>query len=136
MSAMENELDNQMYYGATRLVFETAKLLRNHMTPAEKLLWERLSHKQVAVVRFRRQHPVDIFIADFSCHEARLVIELDGEIHDQRKEYDESRTADREKHLIKVIRFTNSDVEINIEQVIKIIENEVKSRRSSPPWGI
>jgi very-short-patch-repair endonuclease len=130
---MENELDKQMYYGATRSVFETAKLLRNHMTPAEKLLWERLSHKQVAGVRFRRQHPIDIFIADFYCHEARLAIELDGEIHDQRKEYDEGRTADLEKHLIKVIRFTNSDVEMNIERVIKIIENEVKDRKLSTP---
>jgi very-short-patch-repair endonuclease len=92
-----------------------------------------LSHKQVAGVRFRRQHPIDIFIADFYCHEARLVIELDGAIHDQRKEYDEGRTAEMEKHFIKVIRFKNSDVEMDIESVLKIIENEVMSGISSPP---
>jgi len=130
------ELDKQMYFGAKKTIFENARNLRENMTSAEKLLWERLSHKQIAGVKFRCQHPIDIFIADFYCHKARLVIELDGEIHDQRQEYDEGRTADLGKHFIKVIRFRNSDVETDIENVIKIIENEVRSRISSPPWGI
>jgi len=130
------ELDKQMYFGAKKSIFENARILRENMTSAEKLLWERLSRKQIAGVKFRRQHPIDIFIADFYCHEARLVIELDGEIHNKKQEYDEGRTADLEKHFIKVIRFRNSEVETDIENVIKIIENEVSSRISSPPWGI
>jgi len=130
------ELDKQMYFGAGRSILETARMLRRNMSPAEKLLWNRLSGKQIEGVRFRRQHPIDIFIADFYCHEARLVIELDGGIHTQKKEYDEDRTADMEKHFIKVLRFKNSEVESDVVSVINKIENEVKSRISSPPWGI
>ncbi len=136
MSVKMEELDKQMYFGATKAIFENARILRENMTFAEKLLWERLSHKQIAGVRFRCQHPIDIFIADFYCHKAKLVIELDGEIHDQKREYEEGRTADLEKHIIKVLRFKNSEVETGIESVVKIIEDEVKSRISSPPWGI
>ncbi len=106
------------------------------MTISEKLLWERLKLKQICGVRSRRQHPIDFFIADFYCHEARLVIEIDGQIHDQQKEYDDGRSAEMEKYYIKVIRLTNSEVENNIEDVVKRIEYEVNRRMESPPWGI
>ena len=106
------------------------------MTTCEKLLWERLKLKQICGLRFRRQHPIIFFIADFYCHEARLVIEIDGEIHTQRREYDDGRSAEMEKYFIKVIRFTNSEVENNIDNVIRVIEAEVNNRSQSPPWGI
>jgi very-short-patch-repair endonuclease len=106
------------------------------MTFHEKLLWEKLKLKQICGVRFRRQHPIDFFIADFYCHQARLVVEIDGEIHYQQKEYDDGRSGEMERYLIKVIRFTNSDVENNIEDVVKQIETEVRNRIKSPPWGI
>ncbi len=106
------------------------------MTLYEKLLWERLKTKQVCGLRFRRQHPIAFFIADFYCHEAKLVIELDGEIHNQQKEYDDGRSAEMEKYFIKVIRFTNSEIENNMENVIKKIETAIKERIESPPWGI
>ncbi len=130
------EIDKQMYYGAKGPTFGKAKELRNHMTRAEELLWNRLSGKQIENVRFRRQHPIDIFIADFYCHQARLVVELDGPIHENRREYDEGRTAEMGKHNLKVIRFNNYDVETDIETVILKIEAEVRSRISNPPWGI
>ena len=117
-----------MYYGAKPETFAAAKTLRNNMTSCEKILWERLKLKQVSGLRFRRQHPIDFFIADFYCHDARLVIEIDGEIHNQQKEYDDGRSGEMEKYSIKVIRFTNSEVENNIDDVIKRIENVVKSR--------
>jgi very-short-patch-repair endonuclease len=130
------ELEESMYYGAKPETLAATKILRENMTTCEKLLWERLKLKQICGLRFRRQHPIDFFIADFYCHEARLVIEIDGDIHNQKKEYDDGRSAEMEKYSIKVIRFTNSDVENKIEEVVKGIENEVKKRIQSPPWGI
>jgi len=122
------ELDKSMYYGAKYITVQAAKLLRKHMTYCEKLLWERLKHKQICGVRFRRQHPIDFFIADFYCHEAKLVVEIDGAIHKQQSEYDDGRSAEMEKYHIKVIRFANSEIENNIEGVIKVIQDETRSR--------
>ncbi len=122
------ELDKLMYYGAKPLIFERANALRSKMTPAEQLLWEKIKGKQICGVRFRRQHPIDIFIVDFYCHAALLVIELDGKIHLQQKEYDEGRTAEIEKLDIEVFRFTNQEVESNIERVIELITNKVEYR--------
>ena len=130
------EIEKSMYYGAKPETFEAARILRENMTHYEKLLWEKLKLKKICGVRFRRQHPIDFFIADFYCHEARLVVEIDGEIHYQKKEYDDGRSADMERYFIKVIRFTNSEIENNIGDVIKNIENEVYRRIKSPPWGI
>ncbi len=83
--------------------------------------------------RFRRQHPIDIFIVDFYCHAALLVIELDGKIHLQQKEYDEGRTAEIEKFDIEIIRFTNHEVETDIERVIRIISKKVEYRLKNNP---
>jgi very-short-patch-repair endonuclease len=130
------ELDKPMYFGAKTVTIETAHILRRNMTTYECLLWEKLKMKQICGLRFRRQHPIDFFIADFYCHEAKLVVEIDGEIHLTRKDYDIGRTAEMEKYGIKVIRFDNSEVFNNIKDVIKRIENEVHSRIKSPPWGI
>jgi very-short-patch-repair endonuclease len=130
------ELEKPMYFGAKPNIMEAARILRKNMTYHEKLLWEKLKLKQISGLRIRRQHPIDIFIADFYCHEAKLVIEIDGEIHIQRREYDIGRSAEMEKYFIKVIRFTNLEVENDIENVVREIKNEVKKRMKSPPWGI
>jgi very-short-patch-repair endonuclease len=130
------ELEKSMYYNAKPSIIEAARLLREDMTRCEDLLWERIKGKQICGLRFRRQHPIDIFIADFYCHRIRLVVEIDGEIHNSQKDYDIGRSAVMEKYDIKVIRFTNEDVEFNIEKVIHNIEIIIKERISSPPWGI
>ncbi|MCX6302706.1 MAG: endonuclease domain-containing protein [Bacteroidia bacterium] len=135
LNGME-ELEKLMYYGAKPDTMEAARILRKNMTFHEKMLWEKLKLKQICGLRFRRQHPIDIFIADFYCHDARLVVEIDGEIHYQKKDYDDGRSAEMEKYFIKVIRFTNSEVENNMESVVKRIEYEVNRRIESPPWGI
>jgi very-short-patch-repair endonuclease len=129
------ELDKSMYYGAKSITLQAARILRKNMTYSEQLLWERLKNKQICGIRFRRQHPIDFFIADFYCHEAKLVVEVDGEIHDQQKEYDDGRSAEMEKYHIKVIRFNNSDIVNNIEKVVKVIEDETRRRISGglPP---
>ncbi len=131
-----DELDKTMYFGAKPDILEKARALRKNMTEAEKILWERLKNKQILNLRFRRQHPIDIFIADFYCHTVRLVIELDGNIHKMQKEYDEGRTAEMEQFEIKVIRFKNEEIENNIESVIEKIESTIIQRLKSPPWGI
>jgi len=125
-----------MYFRTKPDTLEAARILRENMTNYEKLIWERLKGKQICGLRFRRQHPIDIFIVDFFCHEVRLVVEIDGEIHDQQEEYDDGRSAEMEKFGIRVIRFTNSEVEKNIEVVINKIKKVVDERIKSPPWGI
>jgi very-short-patch-repair endonuclease len=83
-------------------------------------------------IKFRRQHPIDIFIADFYCHEARVVIEVDGGIHENRKEYDAGREAEIERYNLKVLRFTNAEVEYEIEKVIESIKLTLLERIKSP----
>jgi len=102
-------------------VKQRARELRQEMTRAEKLLWERLRNRQLAGLKFRRQHPLGPFIADFYCAECRLVIEIDGDMHDFQKEQDEQRTRQFEEFGYRVIRFRNEEVESNIELVLKKI---------------
>lgn len=122
-----SELDKNMYYGATPQTLKKAKLLRKNMTSSESLLWEKLQGKQILGLRFRRQHPINIYIVDFYCHAAKLVVELDGEIHKSKKEYDNERTLDLEMYGLKVLRFYNSKVEKDIENVINKIEKTIVS---------
>ena len=126
------ELDKNMYFGAKQDIMELAKSLRNTMTYHERLVWEKLKGKQICGLRFRRQHPIRFFIVDFYCHEAMLVVEVDGEIHYDRIDYDDGRSAEMEKFGIKVIRFANFEVENNIDKVIKSIETIVKERIKRP----
>jgi len=125
-----------MYFKANAATLKTARLLRKRMTYSENLLWEKLKGKQLLGLRFRRQHPIDIFIADFYCHIAKLVIEIDGDIHLEQIEYDDGREAEIEKYNIKIIRFTNDEVNNDIEGVLQKIETVIKVRIKSPPWGI
>jgi len=114
----------------------SAKLLRKNMTSFEEILWKRLKGNQILGLRFRRQHPIDIFIADFYCHKARLVVEIDGAVHEQQKDYDIGRSVEMGKYDIMVIRFTNHEVKTKIEEVIRKIEETILERIKSPPWGI
>lgn len=109
-----------MYYGATSETLEKAKVLRKSETNAEKLLWKELRSRKFKGLKFRRQHPVSQFIVDFYCHELRLVIEVDGKIHEklESREYDENREAELVKYEIGVIRFTNSEIENNMTSVL------------------
>ena len=115
------------YFGAEKHLFDKAKELRSNMTKAEKLLWEQLRKKQVDAYTFRRQHPIFRFIADFYCHKAKLVIEVDGDIHELQKDYDIGRTEELSDLGLKVIRFTNEEVINDIESVIDKIKLELNS---------
>ncbi len=98
-----------------------AKELRRNLTQAEANLWARLRNRQLGGLKFRRQHPVGPFIADFYCAEHRLVVEIDGDIHDLRIEQDQERTWQFEKYGYNVIRFPNGQVEQDLESVLASI---------------
>lgn len=114
-----------MFYNAKADIFAKAEFLRNNMTEAETLLWSKLRNNQLGV-RFKAQHPIDIFIADFYCHKLKLVLEIDGEIHKLNKDYDEGRTAELGYLEIRVIRFTNEEIENNMELVLCRIKEIIK----------
>jgi very-short-patch-repair endonuclease len=104
-------------------IFKNANDLRKSMTEAEEILWKRIRNRQLGGIKFRRQHPLDIFIADLYSHEKKLIIELDGNIHDitEQKEYDEGRTTVLENKGYKVLRFKNEEVFDNLENVLERI---------------
>ena len=111
-----------MFFGAKRDIFEIAKYLRKNMTRTELILWKKLKDRNLFKFKFRRQHPIDIFIVDFYCHELKLVIEVDGEIHNiDSKDYDLGRESDLNRFGITVLRFTNDQVIYNINSVISTI---------------
>ena len=122
---MKKKQDFAMFYNASPSIFQKAEELRNNMTDAERLLWLRLSKSKLGV-RFKAQHPINIFIADFYCHKYKLVVEVDGEIHKVQEEYDAGRTVELERFGITVIRFTNEEVFTNVDSVIDRIKAYLK----------
>jgi len=100
------------------------KRLLQNMTPAETVLWEYLKSNKLGV-RFRRQHIVANFIPDFVALSCKLIIEVDGEIHNFQKEYDEDRTFLLQERGFRVIRFKNEEVMNNIEKVIETIKKNI-----------
>jgi cyclase len=113
-----------MFNGADPLIFEMAKGLRKNMTDAEKVLWFHLK-QNFEGFKFRRQHPLGIYIADFYSHKVKLIIELDGNIHDniEVKINDEIRQKNIEEAGIKVIRFKNEDIFKDLEIVLQKIKS-------------
>ncbi len=100
---------------------ERARALRLEMTEAEKLVWYRLRSRQTHGFRFRRQVPIGAFIADFVCHEARLIVEIDGDQHDPSSDYEFRRTRFPESEGYRVLRFWNNEVLENLGGVHTVI---------------
>ena len=94
-----------------------ARTLRREMTEAEKRLWQTLRSRQTEGYRFRRQVPIGGFIADFVCHQARLIVEIDGGQHDPSSEAEANRTRFLEAEGYRVLRFCNNEVLDNPEGV-------------------
>ena len=107
--------------GTSQEIQSQARRLRREMTPAEEALWKHLRGRQFQGLKFRRQHPVGRFIADFYCPEHRLVIELDGEIHRNQREYDAIRTETFQDYGYRVLRFSNDAVLQHAEEVLEAI---------------
>ena len=106
-------------------LFDRRKELRNNSTPQEILLWQQLKNSQLGF-KFRRQHSIGGYIADFYCPSKKLVIEIDGSQHFTNKEYDEIRSKYLEGMSVRVIRFTNAEINTNISGVIDKITTELK----------
>jgi very-short-patch-repair endonuclease len=123
MVRLSDIVQRSMFYGAKPRIFRKAKVLRDNMTPSEKKLYEKLRNNQMLGLRFKSQHPIDQFIVDFYCHSLKLVIEVDGEVHDLKrtKDNDDNRTFELEKFGLTVIRFNNKDVINNIDSVVQKI---------------
>jgi len=128
-------MKKKMFYQADPLLFERAKYLRNHLTNAEMKLWGYLRTRPMGY-KFRRQHPIGIYIVDFYCHACKLVIEADGSIHGLQdiKEADQERQISLEKDCLQVIRFTNDDILKNLEHVMEQI-NIILIEQLIPPSG-
>lgn len=109
-----------MFKGAPLESFRKAEILRKNMTEAELILWDVLKNRKFNNLKFRRQHPIQLFIVDFYCHQLGLVIEIDGEYHqfEQQIKYDESRTEILQEFGILVIRYSNDSILNNLDNVL------------------
>ena len=115
---------SNLFYGASAATLQKAKELRKTLTPAERRLWEVLQNRKLDGYKFRRQHPIYKYIADFYCHKLRLVIELDGGVHDglEQKEHDRNRDQVIQEFGIRVLRIKNKEVMADIGDVIRKIK--------------
>jgi acetylglutamate kinase len=126
-------MQENMYYGANSSVFQKAEELRKHMTSAENIIWKHI-HINPWKLKFRRQHPISNFIADFYCHPIKLVIEIDGDIHDveEIKQYDQAREQSIKEFGLRIIRFKNEEVFNNTNAALAKIDETIRILQSSP----
>ncbi len=111
-------------------IIEFCRELRQRETAAEKLLWQELRNRKLIGKKFLRQHPLCIqsyfgknlyYIPDFYCHEAKLVVEADGPIHLDKKEYDKNRDKVLLGIGLKILRFENDEIINNLNDVLNRI---------------
>jgi very-short-patch-repair endonuclease len=111
-----------------------ARELRKNQTKEESLIWKNLRNRRFSKVKFFRQHPIEyfqhgkrnFFIVDFYSSEASLVIEIDGGIHNTQKDYDEQRDQILTKKGLTVLRFTNEELNNNIDRIFDRIKKQLK----------
>jgi very-short-patch-repair endonuclease len=109
---------------------QRARTLRADSTDAESWLWLHLRNRRLLGFKFRRQHPVQEFIADFACLEVGLIVELDGRQHLDEAKYDERRTQALVKNGFRVVRFWNDDVlrrtDVVLEEILRNLQQAPK----------
>lgn len=131
LSQGEREIRDRHYRGGLEFagMVERARELRERQTPAEEMLWELLRDRKLGGAKFRRQHQFGDYICDFYCHEAALVVECDGEVHDtpEAKAHDKRRDAYLRSQGLKVLRFPNATVRNRPEEVLSEISNHLPS---------
>ena len=122
------------------LVRQTVRYLRKNQTKAEKIFWEVVRHRRFYRNKFLRQHPIifewddrkRFFVADFYCYKAKLVVEIDGGIHEKQKDYDRLREDVLKCYLdLRVIRFSNEMVINNLEKALRQLKKEMALPLSS-----
>jgi very-short-patch-repair endonuclease len=102
-------------------VIHFARKLRKSSTEAERLLWSRLRRRQLGGFKFRRQHPFGIYVCDFACLEAGVVVELDGSQHLERAPEDKHRDVYLRSYGFRVLRFWNGDVLAQTDSIVETI---------------
>lgn len=131
-----------MHMGGRRVVrgqkIKQAKLtrareLRHSMTPEEASLWEQLRANKLRGLHFRRQQVIDGLIADFYCNDAGLVIEIDGPIHEGSRDYDRQRDLVFNNRGLTVLHFTNEEVRLRLNDVLRSIRLAAGRRRYPEP---
>jgi very-short-patch-repair endonuclease len=115
-----------------RLNVDRARSLRGTQTDAERALWHRLRDRRLHGWKFRRQHEIDLYIVDFVCADAALVVELDGGQHGEQLIYDETRTRKLQEMGYRVLRFWNNDVLKNLDTVLEVIMEALASPAPHP----
>lgn len=111
---------------------QRAKELRQNMTEAEKILWQAVRANRLNGWHFRRQQIIAGFIADFYCHAAALVIEVDGPIHENQQEYDQTRAEAINTYNIAIIRFKNEEIFTHLSKVLAEIDSICHDRLPFP----
>ena len=114
------------YASERKLAF--ARQLRKRQTPAEQILWKYLRRHRLGGFKFRRQHVLIGFIVDFYCHSAKLVIEVDGPMHDFQIEADRLRAEKLRGQGLEVLRVTNADVTERLGHVLTRIHRICRDR--------
>ena len=114
------------------MLLKFKKSLRFNQSDAENILWYRLRNRNLNGFKFRRQHVLHGYIVDFVCLEEKLIIELDGGQHDERKIYDEKRSKLLEANGFRIIRFWNNELLSNIECVLETIYDALTIKHPSP----
>ena len=109
---------------------ENRRSLRAEMTKPEQLLWAVIRNRRLDGLKFRRQHSIEDYIADFACTDHQLVVELDGGYHDMIVERDLVRQARLEELGWRVVRFWNEDVLENVEVITRAIRNVICEQTS------
>ena len=104
---------------ASRFEIDRARSLRRKQTPSETLLWSVLRSKQLCNLKFRKQHPIPPFYADFACVKRMLVVEIDGDYHDHVGEADLKREAFLRELGWDIIRFSDKEVLEDVETVAR-----------------
>jgi very-short-patch-repair endonuclease len=107
---------------------ENARRLRRDMPVPERVLWKHLRDRRLAGYKFRRQHPIGPFIADFYCADAKLVVEVDSSYHDGRKQEDQRRTAWLESQGVAVVRASASEISHDVFAVMEWIRRQAEAR--------
>jgi very-short-patch-repair endonuclease len=106
---------------ASKHMIDRARSLRQQETPPENLLWLALRNGQIGGLKFRRQHPIGPYVADFFCHSIKLVVELDGMSHSDKKSQDAEKSKYLESQGYQVLRITNEDVIRDLDAVTREI---------------
>ena len=112
------------------MTVKRARQLRRNQTRAEDLFWREVRNRLFLNLKFRRQAPIDKYIADFVCEQEKLIIELDSDQHGENEAHDEVRTRVLEKHGYRVVRFWNGDLYEDIDSVFEELTHLVGDARA------